>query len=158
MADKEQIQQGWARLRAKWNAEGYCGSCSWHGLIYEHEVNDNDIAEALDGDGWIRLGCVGDYAYEGGHRGVKIFIGPQHRGSEVSETIISDLVMGTIELVPVQKVIGSRILMGGYTIRRDMRGLEISRTDTSWNGFIECWTEKEARRLSPNTSDVAKPR
>lgn len=57
MATQEQIGAARRRLEAKWDDEGSCGSCGWHALLYEHSVDDSDIAEALDNEGGLLLGC-----------------------------------------------------------------------------------------------------
>lgn len=78
MSTPEQIAAAWQRLRDKWGAEGACNSCGWHGLLYEHYVEDDDIAEALDSDGILRLSCVSKYTDDPSmHRGVRIFIGEE---------------------------------------------------------------------------------
>lgn len=83
MATQTQIQQGWHRLKEQWDDQGVCRSCSWHGLIYEHGIDDVEIEEALDGDGWLKLGCVGEDEDCHSHRGVKVFIGePSGNGTE----------------------------------------------------------------------------
>ena len=77
MATPEQITEARKTLEAKWDDEGQCGSCGWHALLYEHDVEDCDIAEALDGDGILRLGCRSkDDEDSWNHRGVKICIRP----------------------------------------------------------------------------------
>lgn len=77
MATPEQIQESRKLLEAQWDSEGECGSCGWHALLYEHDVEDCDIAEALDGDGILRLGCRSkDDEDRWSHRGVKICIRP----------------------------------------------------------------------------------
>ena len=78
MSDK--IQKARERLEAKWDTEGECGSCGWHGSLYEHGVDDGEIQEALESNsGFLHLGCVnGDYPEDASsHRGVKIFIGEE---------------------------------------------------------------------------------
>ena len=75
MATPEQITEARKTLEAKWDDEGQCGSCGWHALLYEHDVEDCDIAEALDDDGILRLGCLSKNDEDrGSHRGVKIYI------------------------------------------------------------------------------------
>ena len=66
-----------ARLEAKWNNEGDCGSCGWHACLYEHYVSDEDIEHALkDDNGWLYLICVSkDDEDACTHRGIKIYIG-----------------------------------------------------------------------------------
>ena len=69
------VQQARQRLEAQWDAQGDCGSCGWHGALYEHNVDDDDIREALK-TGWLELNCVSKDADDADtHRGVKIFIG-----------------------------------------------------------------------------------
>lgn len=85
MATKQQIDGARSMLAAKWDSEGACGSCGWHGLLSEHDVDDCDIADALDGDGILRLGCVTKNDEERwGHRGVKICIKTNASGEEIS--------------------------------------------------------------------------
>jgi hypothetical protein len=55
---------------------------------------------------------------------------------------------GSVELVQVQEVRGSQIWRGGYSIKRDREGKEISRTELSWNGYLECHTPQEASKWS----------
>jgi len=86
MATPEQITEARKTLEAKWGQEGECASCRWHALLYEHDVEDYEIAEALDGDGILRLGCRSkDDEDRWNHRGVKICIRPdtkaQSRGT-----------------------------------------------------------------------------
>lgn len=70
------IAEARARLEAKWDAEGDCGSCGWHAALYEHNVEDSEIAEALEKNGGIlELSCVSkDDDDSASHRGVKINI------------------------------------------------------------------------------------
>ena len=77
MTTPEQITEARKTLEAKWNQEGDCASCGWHALLGEHAVEDGDIADALDGDGILRLGCLSKNDEDrGSHRGVKIYIRP----------------------------------------------------------------------------------
>ena len=77
MATTEQIKEARTLLESKWDSEGICGSCGWHALLYEHNVSDDEIEEALDNDGgWLFLTCVSkddDDSYS--HRGIEIMIG-----------------------------------------------------------------------------------
>ena len=64
------------RLVQRWNSEGQCNSCGWHALLYEHDVTDADIAEALEhNNGVLHLNCVSKDADDPwSHRGVSINI------------------------------------------------------------------------------------
>lgn len=78
MVMQEQVLQAKKRLEEKWDNEGDCGSCGWHACLYEHHVEDWEIALALDQNkGLLELTCVSkddpDDRYS--HRGVRIFIG-----------------------------------------------------------------------------------
>lgn len=57
MADSNQIKESRRVLEQKWDAEGGCPSCGWHALLSEHDVEDDDISQALDGDGRLYLYC-----------------------------------------------------------------------------------------------------
>lgn len=82
MTTATQITEARKLLESKWDQEGECASCGWHALLGEHDVEDYDIAEALDGDGFLRLGCLSKNDEDcGSHRGVKIYIRPS-----ISET------------------------------------------------------------------------
>ncbi len=73
MATPEQIQAARELLQQKWMREGECGSCGWHALLSEHDVEDFEIEEALDGSGILEISCVSrDDDESWGHRGVKI--------------------------------------------------------------------------------------
>ena len=76
MATQVQIEAARKRLVDKWDAEGACGSCGWHGALYEHDVTDDDLSSALDENkGMLELSCVNkDDADSWSHRGVKIRI------------------------------------------------------------------------------------
>lgn len=76
MSTQKAISEARKRLESKWDSEGDCKSCGWHACLYEHNVTDDDIADALDNNnGEIELSCQ-NYEYGGpvGHRGVKIKI------------------------------------------------------------------------------------
>lgn len=76
MATPEQIAAARARLVERWDAQGECGSCGFHGALSEHFVDDSDLEYALDHDGGVlRMLCLSDEAEEGGHRGVRIGVG-----------------------------------------------------------------------------------
>jgi hypothetical protein len=51
---------------------------------------------------------------------------------------IPSLWMGHLQLVQVSEVRGTRIYRGGYSIRYDANGVEVSRSAVSWYCFIEC--------------------
>lgn len=73
MATQQQIQEARKRLEAKFATDGACRSCGWHALLYEHDVTDEDIANALDNEGGVlRLYCQSDDS--DGHRGARIRI------------------------------------------------------------------------------------
>jgi hypothetical protein len=61
-------------LEDRWDAEGHCRSCGWHAALYEHDVTDSDIAEALASFGGIlQLGCRSKDADDNDlHRGVRV--------------------------------------------------------------------------------------
>lgn len=72
MSDDE-IKVWRERLESLWNNNGDCGSCGWHGTLYEHEVEDGDIQWAIEkNNGILELGCVSEDDDRGSHRGVKI--------------------------------------------------------------------------------------
>lgn len=77
MADvtPEQIARARAELERRWDAEGDCGSCGWHAALYEHDVDDEDLAEAIQDGGRLELGCR-NHEFEDpvGHRGVVIVL------------------------------------------------------------------------------------
>ena len=77
MANQEEIDEARKRLESLFDAQGDCKSCGWHACLYEHDVTDSDIAEALDDyNGELELYCK-NYEYDDpiGHRGAKINIG-----------------------------------------------------------------------------------
>jgi hypothetical protein len=55
---------------------------------------------------------------------------------------------GSKRIVAVREIIGSRIRMGSYSITFDRDGAEIDRTPVTWDCELECWSEKEAKRLA----------
>lgn len=60
-------------LETIWDDYGACRSCGWHGLISEHVWGSGDMPEDSDyAQGFIEYSCVGEYASEGGHKGVRI--------------------------------------------------------------------------------------
>lgn len=67
-----------AVLESKWDADGDCRSCGWHAALYEHEVDDSDILDALQNrNGILELSCVSKDADDPtSHRGIKIDIKP----------------------------------------------------------------------------------
>jgi hypothetical protein len=77
MPSDKQINAARARLESKWDSEGMCASCGWHAALYEHDVTDQEIANALESGGLLRLTCVGWKSHDDcdTHRGVRIFIG-----------------------------------------------------------------------------------
>ncbi len=67
------IAEARAELERRWDGEGGCNSCGWHAALYEHQVDDEDIAEAICNGGLLELGCISkddDDAWR--HRGVRI--------------------------------------------------------------------------------------
>lgn len=76
MATQEAISEARKILVSKWDAEGDCQSCGWHACLYEHDITDEDVADALDNNnGELELACQNyEYGDPVGHRGVKIKI------------------------------------------------------------------------------------
>lgn len=75
MVTKSQIDAARADLVSRWDSEGYCGSCGWHAALYEHHVDDDDIAEAMENGGRLELGCQNyEYGDPVDHRGVIIVL------------------------------------------------------------------------------------
>lgn len=76
-AQVEKIAAARARLTEAWEAQGDCGSCGWHAALYEHDVSDEDLKDALENHGgWLHLECRSKDADDREcHRGVKVFIG-----------------------------------------------------------------------------------
>jgi hypothetical protein len=71
----EVIANARAELERRWDAEGECGSCGWHAALYEHHVDDDDLADALRHGGRLKLGCRNhEYGDPVGHRGVVIVL------------------------------------------------------------------------------------
>lgn len=71
----EAIAAARAELERRWDAEGACGSCGWHAALYEHDVEDADLADALRNNGRLELGCRNhEYGDPYGHRGVIIIL------------------------------------------------------------------------------------
>lgn len=74
-ATPEQIAKARAELERRWNDEGECGSCGWHAALYEHDVDDDDLAEAINDGGCLELGCRNhEFGDPIGHRGVVIVL------------------------------------------------------------------------------------
>lgn len=75
--NKKKIKAARKILESNWDSQGSCNSCGWHGGLYQYDVWDEDIVEALENNkGWLELGCVNkDDEGSGIHRGIKIFIG-----------------------------------------------------------------------------------
>lgn len=78
MSTQAEVDAARKVLEEKWDAQGDCGSCTWHACLYEHDVDDVMIAHALEyEDGLLRLNCVNKTADEPeSHRGIKINIKP----------------------------------------------------------------------------------
>ena len=65
-------------LEQKWDAEGACTSCGWHAALYEHGVDDDDIADALLNGGILTLACISkDDETCDSHRGTSINLAAQ---------------------------------------------------------------------------------
>jgi hypothetical protein len=76
-ATSGQIAEARKLLELKWNQEGACASCGWHALLGEHDVEDLDIVEAIDGDGVLKLKCLSkNDEDQWNHRSIKICIRP----------------------------------------------------------------------------------
>ena len=71
-----EIAEARQTLINRWDSEGQCNSCGWWALLYEHDVTDADIAEALEHDnGVLHLNCVSKDADDPcSHRGVRVNI------------------------------------------------------------------------------------
>ena len=82
MATDKEILDARVVLLSKWVYEGACSSCGWHSALWEHGVDDSDIADALDNcNGKITLSCKSkddDNSYS--HRGVRIIIRDKSTG------------------------------------------------------------------------------
>lgn len=75
MISLETIAKARAELERRWDKEGECGSCGWHAALYEHCVDDDDLAEAIENGGRLELGCRNhEYGDPVGHRGVVIIL------------------------------------------------------------------------------------
>ncbi len=51
-----------------------CRSCGWNALPYEHQISDEDIYDAIEGDGILELECQSQNDLEGRH---------EHRGTSI---------------------------------------------------------------------------
>lgn len=73
---KKKVKEARKILEDKWDSEGECGSCGWHGALWEHDVLDYEIEDALkNNDGILELYCVSkDDDENWSHRGIKIDI------------------------------------------------------------------------------------
>lgn len=76
---------------------------------------------------------------------------------KVSEAINIDLIFGYTKLVQTSEIVGSKIRMGGYSIRYDRAGNEVGRTENTWNGELECHSKAEAMRLCRTADGDAQP-
>lgn len=76
MATQQEVNAARKRLEAQWDTDGDCCSCGWHAALYEHQVEDWEIANSLDtNNGIIELPCQSKDAEDRySHRGVKISI------------------------------------------------------------------------------------
>lgn len=79
LSEQLRIDAARKRLEELWDSHGTCDSCGWHAALYEHNVSDADILEALTTDkGILHLSCKNkDDEDRYSHRGVKIFIGTE---------------------------------------------------------------------------------
>lgn len=68
-----------------------------------------------------------------------------------------DAIFGYTKLVPTREIVGSKIRMGGYSIRYDRAGNEVSRTENTWNCELECHSKAEAMRLCRTTEGDTQP-
>ncbi|WP_407307878.1 hypothetical protein [Acinetobacter sp.] len=67
------IEDAKSVLIGRWCNEGACSSCGWHALLGEHDVTDEDIQDALDNGGVLRLSCLNkDDEQAELHRGITI--------------------------------------------------------------------------------------
>lgn len=71
----------------------------------------------------------------------------------MSDAINIDAIFGYTKLVQTREIVGSKIRMGGYSIRYDRAGNEVSRTENTWNGELECHSAAEAIRLCRASGD-----
>lgn len=71
---EDRIKKARELLNARWPEAGECRSCGWHAALYEHDVTDDEIREALDDDGVLQLICMSDDEESFRHRGVKISV------------------------------------------------------------------------------------
>lgn len=60
------------------------------------------------------------------------------------DQIRCDLIFGRIELVPTFECRGSKLVMGGYSIRYDENGREVSRSKNEPMCSLDCGSEWEA--------------
>jgi hypothetical protein len=75
MATVEQISEARKLLESRWDAQGACRSCGYHAALYEHDVLDEQIEDAIDNEnGVLELGCFSDDS--DGHRGVRVDLKP----------------------------------------------------------------------------------
>lgn len=74
MATKEQIKIARELLEKKWGSEGECRSCGWRAGLYEHEVSNEDLEEAIDNDWILKLCCLSDDDDAEAHRGAMVYL------------------------------------------------------------------------------------
>lgn len=73
--NKQEIEKARILLESKWDSEGGCNSCGYHACLYEHQVDDLDIWEAIHyEDGILHLPCYSDKEDSDMHRGININI------------------------------------------------------------------------------------
>jgi hypothetical protein len=69
----EKLDKAKKLIQEKWDSQGSCNSCGWHGAYYEHDVWDEEIIDALNNGGILKLSCVNkDDEERDTHRGVEI--------------------------------------------------------------------------------------
>lgn len=78
--DSKEIERYREKLEKLWDDKGYCRSCGWHACLYEHNVEDWEIQDAIEkNDGILELSCVSKNAFDpSSHRVIKIYLGDNH--------------------------------------------------------------------------------
>lgn len=74
---QERVKAARLVLEQKWDLYGDCNSCGFHACLYEHDVEDSDIRDALiNNRGVLELTCkntsLGNDRFD--HRGVTIHL------------------------------------------------------------------------------------
>ena len=60
---------------------------------------------------------------------------------------MTDREVAYMRLVPTKKLENNRIFLGGYSISYDINGVEVSRTENTWNGSIGCDFSEDATTM-----------